>query len=259
MQKSAMLKFSPTGMSALRLVAMIALFASSNSFAQFVAFNDHAPGTGTAPNTTIYSHDPAQAGGSTGFMTNITTGARLNVTLAVTVGGGVTFEGTQGNPNAGTPLYIAFNGFVDFTGTPNPSLALNGAGNTYTYTFTGLDPNKRYSFKGGAIRNNGYVDRWTTVELQGAVSFRPAHAGVSVLTSNQVPAIQPNQAAFNFDPPAEGNMADFEDIDPGADGTFVVVCSQYQGTVPGGSSAGAKGYSITGIRLEEFNTTPVAA
>src|SRR5205823_1092786 len=45
----------------------------------------------------------------------------------------------------------------------------------------------------------------------------------------------------------------------GADGTFVVVCSQYQGTVPGGSSAGAKGYAITGIRLEEFNTTPVAA
>src|SRR5205809_455949 len=103
MQKSAMLKCSPAGMWAVRLFGFIALLTASNSFAQFVAFNDHAPGTGTAPNTTIYSGDPGQAGGSTGFMTNITTAARLNVTLAVTASAGVTFEGTQGNPSPGTP------------------------------------------------------------------------------------------------------------------------------------------------------------
>jgi len=158
MQKSLLTKI-------VSIWAVLACVPAAN--AQFVAFNDHDAGPGTAPNTTTYSADPA-AGTSTGALKNISTGATLPVTLTVTVGGNVTFEGTQGNPSPGTPAYVAFNGFVDFQGTPNPSIALNGAGATYSYTFTGLDPNKRYSFKGTAARAGGYVDRWTTFELVGA-------------------------------------------------------------------------------------------
>src|SRR5437867_13117741 len=120
MHKLIVLNPSRAAISTLRFFGLIALLMASNSFAQFVAFNDHAPGTGTAPNTTIYSADPGQVGGTSGFMTNISSGARLNVTLAVTISGSVTFEGTQGIPNSGTPLYNTFNTFVDFTGTPNP-------------------------------------------------------------------------------------------------------------------------------------------
>src|SRR5207248_5086260 len=69
-------------------------------------------------------------------------------------------------------------------------------------------------------------------------------------------------AVFNFgsnDSPTSGDMADWENIDPGSDGSFAVVCSQYQGTLPGWPTDGSKGYGITAVRLEELNTTPVAA
>src|SRR5262249_35583330 len=39
---------------------------------------------------------------------------------------------------------------------------------------------------------------------------------------------------------------------PSSDGSFAVRSSQYQGDVPGGSSAGARSYAITGLRLEEL-------
>src|SRR5205814_1032029 len=134
--------------------------------------------------------------GRTGALKNINTGADLPVILTITVSGNVTFEGSQGNPSPGTPLYNVFNGFVDFSGTPNPSLALNGQGAVVTYTFTGLDPNKRYSFKGSAVRANGYVDRWTLFELAGADNFTSAHTA-NALTTAQVPAILPNQCAID--------------------------------------------------------------
>src|SRR5881397_3808975 len=111
MQKSLLAKIVPI---------LIGLACATGAKAQFVAFNDHAPGAGTAANTTTYTADPAGTA-SSGALKNITTGASLPVTLTVTVAGNVTFEGTQGNPSAGTPAYTTFNGFVDFTGTPNPS------------------------------------------------------------------------------------------------------------------------------------------
>src|SRR4051812_2705253 len=114
--------------------------------AQFVAFNDHSPGAGTAPNTTIWSPDAATyPGGTSGFLKDATTGANLPVTVTASFQGNVTFEGTQASPSPGTPTYNTFNGFVDFQGSPLSSIALNGAGAVVTYTFTNLDPNKRYS------------------------------------------------------------------------------------------------------------------
>src|SRR5690348_8704432 len=99
------------------------LFGVIAAPAQWVAFNDHAPGPGTGPFTTTWNVE-GQAPGRTGFLTNaiagtLPAGAQLPVTLTITVAGNVTFEGTQGNPSPGTPLYNVFNGFVDFNGTPN--------------------------------------------------------------------------------------------------------------------------------------------
>ena len=54
-------------------------------------------------------------------------------------------------------------------------------------------------------------------------------------------------------------MADWENINPGTDGSFAVTCQQYTGSVPGGSSAGIKGYGMTGMRLEEFDVTQTPA
>jgi hypothetical protein len=96
------------------------------------------------------------------------------------------------------------------------------------------------------------------VEIQGAVSFQDAHSS-HVITSSQAPAdLTSAQVAVNFATnTASGDVVRWDGIDPGPDGTFTVVCSQYQGFVPnGGRSNGTNGYAITGIRLEELPTGP---
>src|SRR5262245_51632580 len=147
--------FAPT-----KLFLLLWLLTVGTATAQFVAFNDHAPGAGTAANTTTWNVF-GDAPGSSGPLKNISTGANLPVTLTITRSAtGVTAASSQGSPSPGTPLYNTFNGFVDFEGSPNPSVEL--AGGAVTYTFTGLDPAKRYSFKGSSVRGNpAYTDRWT--------------------------------------------------------------------------------------------------
>jgi len=46
-------------------------------------------------------------------------------------------------------------------------------------------------------------------------------------------------------------VAWWEHIRPSVDGTFSVVSTKYSGPVPGGSSAGLRGYGITGFRFEK--------
>ena len=80
------------------------------------------------------------------------------------------------------------------------------------------------------------------------------------VTSAQAPAdLLPNQAAFNFGAnhtSTTGDMAVWENIDPGTDGTIVISCTQYSGFVPGGSSTAnvpPYGYAVTGFSLEEIS------
>lgn len=238
--------------------ALVATILFGVAHAQFVAFNDHAPGPGTSTNATtwdIFGNAP----GSTGPLKNIVTGANLPVILTITrTDSGISGASTQGSPADGTPLFNAFNGFVDFQGTPNSSVELTEGG-LVTYSFTGLNPNKRYSFMGSAVRGNAaYTDRWTLFELAGAVSFKSAHTA-NVITTDFTPLVSPNQAALNTgvnNTPESGDMVVWLDIDPGPEGSFTVSCQQYSGPVPnGGSSAGTKGYGMTGIRLEEFDVS----
>lgn len=239
-----------------------ALITSFSVQAQFVAYNDHAPGAGTSPNATPY--DVFGLGvGSSGPLKDIQTGATLPVTLTITTtASGVTPSTTQASPAAGTPLYSVFNGFVDFQGTPNPSIELTPGG-VVTYTFTGLNPNRRYKFSGSAVRGVAtYTNRWTLFELAGTASFSSAHTA-NVLTNAKEPLVSLNQGAINTgvnNTPETGDMVVWDNIDPGSEGSFSVNCQQYDGPVPNGSSAGVKGYGLTGIRLEELESagTPAA-
>src|SRR5262245_1765797 len=88
-------------------------FANGIAVAQFVAFNDHAPGPITSPNATTWDVNGASPG-RIGPLKDIVTGANLAATLTIIVTGNVTGEGSQALPSAGTPLYNTFNGFVDF-------------------------------------------------------------------------------------------------------------------------------------------------
>jgi hypothetical protein len=243
------------------LLVACALATLSPVDAQFVAYNDQAPGAGTSPNTTTWDVF-GNAPGSSGSLKDIQSGVSLPVTLTITISdSGVGAASTQANPAPATPLYDAFNGFVDFGGSTGSSVELT-AGGLVTYTFTGLNPNKRYSFMGSAVRGNApYTDRWTLFEIAGANSFTSAHTA-NVLTNEIVPLISPNQAAINTginNTPETGDMVMWKDIDPGSEGSFSVTCQQYTGPVPNGSSAGVKGYGMTGLRLEEFDVAPVPA
>ncbi|HUS34207.1 MAG TPA: lamin tail domain-containing protein [Verrucomicrobiae bacterium] len=223
--------------------------------AQWVAYNDHAPGPGTSQNATtwdVFGNPP----GSSGPLKDIATGATLPVSLTIAQSGaGISSSNTQGIPSPGTPVYAAFNGFVDFQGSPSPSIEVS-VGGLVTYTFSGLNPQKRYSFMGSAVRgNDAYTNRWTLFELSGALSFTAAHTK-NVLTNGNVQLISPSQAALNTGvnhTPETGDMVVWTDIDPGPEGTFSITCQQYDGPVPnGGASDGIKGYGMTGLRLEEF-------
>src|SRR5581483_11585322 len=83
--------------------------------AQFVAFNDHAPGAGTAPNVTTWNIDGASPG-SSGALVDIDSGATLSVQLTISHSGSIFEGGSAGNPDPNTPLYNVFNGYVDFMG-----------------------------------------------------------------------------------------------------------------------------------------------
>ncbi|HYE33253.1 MAG TPA: lamin tail domain-containing protein [Methylomirabilota bacterium] len=241
------------------LVGALALVAAYSVQAQFVAYNDHAPGAGTAVNATTWNALGA-APGASGFLKDIQTGANLTVRLSITSAGAIG-DAAQAQPAAGTPAHAAFNGFVDFQGSPNPSIEL-GPGASVTYTLSGLNPNKRYSFKGSAIRgNSAYTDRWTLFELREADAFTAAHSP-RVLTSSTLSTLPANAAALNTgvnNTVQTGDVVAWDNIEPGADGIFAVRCEQYTGVVPGGSSAGSKGYGMTAFRLEEFDTVLVPA
>jgi len=219
----------------------------------FVAFNDHVAGTGTNVNATLY----AANGAASGLLKNIDTGAGTAVTLTVSQHG-VAYATNGAAPASGTDAYTLFNGFVDFLSGTGASIEIGGA-DDYTFAFTGLDTGDAftYDFAGTSIRgSSSYTNRWTLVTLQGADAATPAHS-----TGNGVVVISPTQVALwtGYNSAAgQGFVAAWTGIDPGTDGAFSVVSTQYTGATPGvgtGTANGTKGYALTGMRLRAMPTT----
>src|SRR6266850_890816 len=232
---------------------------------QFVAFNDHAPGPGTHPNTTTWSCLAAPNGG---LLKNITNGVNTAVTLEITVTGvGIQGGSTAGYPQIGTPAHLTFTNYVDFVGTSDKPAVHQIPNVVVHYTFTGLDAAKRYNFKGSAVRAGSavspanYTNRWTKVSILGADSYDSLHTA-NVITSARQPTFAPNEVAVNFGVNLTGDMVVWDAIDPGADGSFEVTCDFYQGPLPPPYSATNNSppyaYAITALRLEEIIPVAVA-
>ncbi len=233
---------------------MAPLLGGEIAQAQFVAFNDHAPGTigsTTSSNATTYNIF-GRAPGTSGLLEDVASGSSLGVTLTITTNGWVVASSAAGNPSPGTPLYNVFNGYVDFQGAGNPDAAAQLYPNaTVTYAFSGLNTNRVYSFIGSAVRGGSggtYPQRWTTFALNGARGFQSAHTAGCYTNG-----LATNQVAINTGVNTNGDMADWENIIPAANGTLSVVSTQYMGPIPGGGTAsGPYGYAMTGFRLVEF-------
>jgi len=227
--------------------------------AQWVAFNDHAPGAETHVNATRY-HIFGNQQPSAGPLRKINTGTNLPAVLTITrTASGVVANSSAARPAGGTPLSQVFYGFVDFIGSPDPSVEVAGAG-VVTYTFSNLSTSMLYRFHGSAIRGAvDYTNRWALCEIVGAQGYTGAHSA-HVLSRSSVPALSVAQAALNSGVNHTSDTGDYvswDNIQPGTNGTFSVTCRQYTGVVPGGTSNGSKGYALNGLRLEEFSNVEV--
>ena len=227
--------------------------------AQFVAFNDHAPGAfgvTTDLNTTFWNI-LGNVPGPTGALMNIGTGEILPVYVEISVVGTASALATASNPDPGSALFSLFNGYVDFAGDGNPDAAVEITGtNSVVYSFTGLDPLKRYNFAGSAVVGgtpvNTYTQRWTLFRLEGAIAFQAAHT-TGVWTNG----LATNEVAVNTGINLNGDMAAWNNIVPAADGSFAVRSIEYTGAIPGGMASGSPGYALSGFRLEEVNGATV--
>ena len=216
----------------------------------FTAYNDTVSGPLTHDNATVYADNGGDAAGQ---LKDIDSGLFTPVHVS-TSAVGVNWGGTGTNPAAETDAGNVFGAFVDFRSANGNNSVEIEAGDSYTYTFTELDPGSTYEFAGTAVRGDDrYSDRWTLVTLEGADFFTTAHStGIGVVTDG----LAANQVALwtgaNHQSD-QGFIARWTEIDPGADGTFEVISTQYTGLTPGvgTGTAGGKGYGLNGIRLIE--------
>ncbi|MEM9658088.1 MAG: immunoglobulin domain-containing protein, partial [Planctomycetota bacterium] len=212
-------------------------------------YNDHVATGLTHVNVTSYAGDATSSGPLLDFATGQPTGVTLTTT-------GVRVDeyfNSSAFPTEGTDAAEIFAGAIGFD-RGNVGISGNEA---YEHLYSGLNPLASYEFAGTAIRgNDAYTNRWTLVTLEGAESFTPAHsAGDGVVTDG----LAANQAAVwvggNQDP-GEGFVVRWTDIDPGTDGEFEIVSTQYTGAIPtsihpGGFADGARAYAMAATRLVE--------
>jgi hypothetical protein len=248
-------------------LAVVAGLLTSNVSAQSVvweAFNDHRIGADTSPNATTWEMWAADPGGP---LKNIATGTELAAAMMMEVEGGPTDNfGANATPDPGTPAALFFAGKCTIGG-PAPDDGIPGVRSSSSTVlrlrFTNLDPAKRYRFRGTTCRGNtAYVDRWSIFKIIEADGSVPAHVdaspNLSLFTAATFPdsGILPDEVALNSGNNLEGSLVGWDNINPGADGTFAIDCQQYIGTAPFGSpSAGPYGYGLSAVYLAELGPT----
>ena len=223
------------------------------------AYNDHIPTAGvTSPNATGYNMNKP---GGDAPLRDFATGEDLAAFLGVTTEGnqGDTF-GLNAKVDPGTPAYKLFNGKVDIGNDGIP--ALRGASFKILLTFGGLDPAKRYRFRGTTSRGGSYNDRWSVYGITGTDIYVPSHEDGSknrnIITKATFPAaeLEVNQVALNSGDNRAGSLVGWNDIAPSADGTFTIEEQQYVGHAPFGTPANAPyGYGFSAIYLAEVEAT----
>jgi hypothetical protein len=239
----------------------------------WIAYNDHRPSTMpvangwkiTAPGVTGYDMG-APADLAPSALKNFVTGDALAAaTVSFTRTGTPDDFGAVGRPvRTNTPMGQIFYGICDLSNDgiigvrATTAVPANATESYVTASFGGLDPTKRYVFRGTGARNGGYGTRWSVATLSASGST-DAHingsGGPGVLTGNNFPTsgLAPGQAAWNSGANNEGAVVGWNDIAPFPDGTFTIRVQQYTGAIPGGTATGNAqyGYSFGAMMLAE--------
>jgi hypothetical protein len=240
------------------------LFLSNPANAQptirWEAFNDYRPSANTSPNASTFD---TRVDGDTGVLRDIKTGNDLKVSIVVAVEGTATPDdfGANAQPNAGSPADKLFKGKVDVGNDGLPGLR-SSATTKLILNFTGCDPTKRYNFRGTVSRGGSYNDRWSVFGITGADAYVTAHEDGSnnknIITKATFPTatLATNQVALNTGDNKAGSLVGWDNIEPGADGTFAIEAEQYTGAAPFGTpSAGPYGYGFNALYLAEIEST----
>ena len=184
--------------------------------------------------------------GQSGALKDYATGSPVAVQLQI-VNNGAIAGGTGGPmPSEGTDAYNTFNGKVSFA-----NVVYYGPEGWYVDAiFTGLDPNKEYEFATSVNRGRSdYTARWSKFTLSGHDSAVPTStAGVQVNSPDSVSFCSGHNTA-------NGHVARWTNIRPGADGSFKVrveADGQY-------GHAAREGYAFDGILLRELESAPAPA
>jgi hypothetical protein len=250
-----------------RLAAVSALLMTSASAqVAWEAYNDHRTGATTAATTTLIE---MRGAGTTGFLKNFATGDDLPVTMTVEEEGGPTDDfGANAVPNSGSPADLFFTGKCTIGGAA-PEDGIPGIKNSLATVlrlrFSNLDPLKRYKFRGTCCRGNpAYTDRWTVFKMVEADGATAAHNNAHVdgvpdelFTTSTFPGgeILADEVALNSGDNLPGCIVGWDDINPGADGTFAIEGRQYLGPTPAGFfGTGPYGYGFNVMYLAEVSS-----
>ncbi|MHC4090725.1 MAG: hypothetical protein ACYSVY_10700 [Planctomycetota bacterium] len=207
----------------------------------------------TVPNVTTFGIGSGFTGSSAGELLDQPTGVPTGVTVTMTQNGGVGWQPMAASPwhggydcAAGTDARDTFGGIADIAG----SIFYGSAGWWVDLTFTGLNEFKRYSFATTASRAKentdgppGYPDRDTIYTISGVDAATNAST-----TGTQEYLGNPHSIWLNTgNNHAEGYVARWTDIEPGADGSFTVRAEAHPAM-----GDGIRAYAFDVFMLQEF-------
>ena len=251
----------------LTAMTWLATVASINAqVTNWIAYNDHRPSTAPVANgwaitaANVSAYDMGAPADSSGPLIDFLTGTPLTATVTFTRSGTPDDFGTRARPvSTNSPMARLFYGICDLSNDGLVGVRAvppNTAESYVTLTVGGLDPSKRYVFRGSDTRNGGYGTRWSVATIA-AAGWTDAHingnGGPGVLTANSFPTsgLTAGQAAWNSGANPEGAVVGWNDIAPMPDGTFTIVAKQYTGAIPGGTANGPYGYGFGAMMLAE--------
>ncbi len=225
----------------LGVVGAVLIVSGAHAAVNWTAYNDcHTNPLGfTHDNVTRWTIYTGNTNNYTGLLKDFETGSShampvVTFTMVGTLGSS---GSAAANPDPNTDAYEIFDGKVDFSGNIVDSESAPGW--AQEITFTGLDPNMTYTFVGTAIRAKHYPYREALVTILGHV-YANNNSSEDLVTTRDTTILQPG------DNSSPGYVVRWDDISPGADGSFTIRSED----APGGEY---KSYPINGFMLQKFD------
>jgi len=199
-----------------------------------------------AANVTTFGVGSGFSGSTSGELVDIATGIGTGVTATLTQSGGVVWQPDASSnwyggydTAVGTDARNTFGGIADMTGVTYYG---SSAGWYVDLVFTGLNPDKKYTFATSAARcKPTYTTRYSVYSISGADSVANAStSGVNVTSDTEV--------WFNTgDNYNDGYVARWTNVEPGSDGSFSVRATHHST-----ADSGRKAYAFDVFMLQEM-------